>query len=138
MATFPDEGRRNELARIAGPGGSNLYVRLWVNPVDVTLLTTLDDLIEASWSSYQPYNSALWSAPFIDSNGDAVILSPVILFTGPDVLPGQTVYGWHVTIGTGVDQDLWFLEALPIPRVMEFPADQLPLRVQARLRYLPA
>lgn len=138
MATFPDEGRKNELSYIAGPGGINLFVHLFVNPVDITLITTLDDLIEASWSSYQPFNSGLWSAPFIDTNGDAVILSPVMVFQGPDVLPGETVYGWFVTIGTGVNADLWFLEALPTPQVMEFPADQLPLRIQARLRYLPA
>lgn len=138
MATFPDEGRKNELVRVAGAGGVNLFVRLFVNPISLTNLTTLDDLIEASWTSYTPYNSALWSAPFIDVNGDAVLLSPVIVFTGPTALPGQTVYGWMVTIGTGVDADLWFLELLPTPQVMEFPTDQLPLRVQARLRYLAA
>lgn len=138
MALFPDEGRRNELTRVAGVGGVNLYVRLYVNPVDLTLLTTLDDLIEASWSSYQPYNSALWAPPTIEPNGDAVLLSPVIVFTGPNVVPGQTVHGWYVTIATGVDADLWFVEALPQPRLMEFPSDQLPLRVQARLRYLVA
>lgn len=138
MATFPEEGRLNELKTIAGPGGVNLWLHLFVNPVEITKDTTIGDLVEAAWSSYQPYNSSLWGEPFVDTNGDAVLLSPVILFTGPDVLPGATVHGWFVTLGVGVGESLWFLEALPQPQTIELPTDQLPLRVQARLRYLEA
>lgn len=125
----------NELDVLAGVGGANLYVRLYTNAVVIDADVTLSALVEATWSGYTAYNSALWSAPVIDTNGDAVILSPVLVFPGPTVLPGQTVYGFFVTIGDGADALLWMVEALPTPRLMQFPTDQLPLRVEARLRY---
>lgn len=137
MATFPDEGRKNELSIIGGPGGTLLYVHLYTNPAVIDKNTTRADLLEAAWSSYTPFNSNAWSEPFIDTNGDAVILSPVLVFLGPTTLPGATCYGFFVTIGLGEDERLWMVEEFPTPKVIQLPNDQIPLRVEARLRYPP-
>lgn len=135
MAIFPYEGRINELNTLAGIGGANLYVRLFTNNILPDELTGKMDLLEASYSGYVPYNSALWSAPEEAANGDVVILSPVIVFTGPTAPPGVTVYGFFVTLGTGFDALLWMVERFAVPVPIALPNDQVPLRVEARLRY---
>lgn len=124
--------------KVAGVGGVNLYVRLFSSNVLIDDDTTLSSLAEPVWQGYAPYNSALWSAPTVDTNGDIVIVSPVIVFQGPVALPGATVYGWFVTMGDGAGRLLWMAERLPTPVPMQYPADQIPVRIEARLRYLAA
>lgn len=138
MAVFPEEARINELNQVAGDGGQRLWLRLYTNNPKIDAKTTLSDLAEANYPGYTPYNSAMWSAPVIDTNGDAIINSPVVVFRGPDSLPGDDIYGWFVTIDDGTSALLWFVEKLPNKVFLEFPTDQLPLQVQARLRYLSA
>lgn len=136
MALYPDEGRVNELAIIAGVGGSALYVRLYTSNPTIDKNVKIGDFVEPTFTGYEPYNSSMWAEPAVDTNDDVFILSPVIVFVGPSAPPGQTIIGFFVTIGDGSSMKLWFCEKFPTPITLNLPTSQIPLQVQARLRYL--
>ena len=135
MGWFPKEGRLNELNAVAGVGGVNLSVHLFVNNITPDDDTGLMTLLEAAWDTYFPYSSSLWGIPFIDTNGDAVIRSPVIVWRGPNVVPGATVYGFFVCFNSVAGPVLWMVERLVTPTPVAFPTDQVPIRVEVRLRF---
>lgn len=123
---------------IAGAGGTNLYVRLFKNNLTVTVATNLADLIEADYSGYAQFNSAAWSAPAVASGDDVFILSPTIVFQKTAGVPTNLIYGYYVTIGTGVGAKLWFAQNFPTPTNMVVATDQIPIQVRAASRNLAA
>jgi len=129
--TYTQEGRMAALLAIGGAGGANLTVRLASNQVTISDTTRLVDLVEANFDGYTPYNSNQWSAPAIDTNGDAFILSPVVVFVKAAGSVGNTIYEYFVTVLPFLGPSyLLTVEALSPPVPMLDPNNQVPLRIK--------
>lgn len=96
---------------------TQLYTRchLFINDITPSAATVTTDLVEATFTGYEPQNIQGWT-PAILRSGKAITWSDPIRFTCAANGPLQTVYGYYVTLG--YDGPLLWLERRamgPIP-----------------------
>jgi hypothetical protein len=119
---FPACSRAAAALQLAGAGGAQLYVALFCNPLTYSDDLTFDDLEAPSWPDYSDYNSALWTGPTADVNGDYFFLSPSLTWTRGAGGSAETVYGYAVSLGPPDVTNLLALDTLVAPVPMVAPA----------------
>lgn len=115
--------------------GLTPWCHLYVVPVTLTVGTVIGDLVEATWSGYQPQRALGWTTADWEDDRAVTTADPLLWTYGPQ--PGPAiVYGYYVTDGrTGAL--LWAESREQGPIALNIAIDQVEVWPRLTLRTCP-
>jgi hypothetical protein len=89
------------LTTLTGSGGSYYHptLVLYQNNVALSRRTSLADLVLADFAGYANVANVPWKAPYIDTDGSALVFSTNQTIVASGSSPANTIYGWAATDG---------------------------------------
>lgn len=90
---------------------------LFVNDYEPATDMVIGDLTEATFTGYAASSAIVWADPFVDDDGNAVLVGGSKEFKGGGDDPPQTVYGYAVV--DAAKANIFWAERLPNPVVMD-------------------
>lgn len=111
-ALLNNEGRIDQLATLLTTAGSYLRVGLFTSPTTNAKTNTLASYTAATFAGYSA-QTATWSSPALDGNGNATYTGSTVTFTSTGASPTNVIYGYYLyQSGTG---KVWYSELFSAP-----------------------
>lgn len=85
-----------QLLAVGGPLNAN-KLKLYKNPLTLTPAIVLADLVEADFDGYAAVSPVVWSAPFRDVDGSALVLGGDAPFICTGDTISNSIYGYYLT-----------------------------------------
>lgn len=108
------------LTTFVGVGGevNGGIVHLFTNDITPTIDTVIGDFTEATFAGYAASAAIVWSAVFRNALGQAQSVGDTKTFE-LTALPGETIYGYYVTVGGALRYSERFEKPVPLAIVSQ-------------------